>query len=266
MSALPSNSNLVVSPAFEGRVALVTGGGSGIGRAAAVAFARKGANVVVAGRRMAELDETVAHIGAAGGIAIAVQTDVSNAEQARAMVKAAIDHFGRLDAAFNNAGVEGRFAPLVQLEEQDFDSTIAVNLKGVWLSIKYEVEAMLQCGNGGAIVNTSSFLSRAATPGASAYSASKSALEGMIRPIALEIGPNGIRVNNVLPGAINTPMFGRMGGAAAIEPLSAYTPLRRVGLPADVGDVAVWLCSDEARFITGQSLLVDGGFSIPGLR
>lgn len=247
-------------------MALVTGGGSGIGRAAAIAFARKGAQVVVAGRRQAELDETVRAISAEGGDAFSVRTDVSIADDASAMVDATLEHFGRLDAAFNNAGVEGRFAPIVDLGKEDFDSTIAVNLKGVWLSIKYEIDAMLRCGNGGSIVNKSSFLSRAATAGSSAYSASKSALEGMIRPIALEVGPGGIRINNVLPDAINTPMFGRMGGSAAVEPLSAYTPLRRVGSPADVGDVAVWLCSDEARFITGQSVLVDGGFAIPGMR
>jgi NAD(P)-dependent dehydrogenase (short-subunit alcohol dehydrogenase family) len=251
---------------FAGRVALITGGGSGIGRAAAIAYASRGARVVVAGRRQAELEETVELIVAQGGEALSVPSDVSLAAEVRALVGATVHHFGRIDMAFNNAGIEGQFAPIVELDENDFDHLIAVNLKGVWLSIKYEITAMLRSGEGGAIVNTSSFLARAATPGSSAYSASKGALESMIRPIALEVGPQGVRINNVLPGAIDTPMFARLGGAAAATSLSGFTPLRRVGMPTDVADVAVWLCSDDARFITGQSLLVDGGFTIPGMR
>jgi NAD(P)-dependent dehydrogenase (short-subunit alcohol dehydrogenase family) len=251
---------------LNNRIALVTGGGSGIGRSAALAYAREGAKVVVAGRRTMEIEETVRLITIAGGEAFAVPADVSVAEEVRALVAAVIERYGRLDVAFNNAGVEGRFAPITQLTEADFDHVLGVNLKGVWLSIKHEVEAMLAQGNGGVIVNTSSFLARGAVAGSSAYSASKGALEAMIRAVALECGPSGIRINNVLPGAIDTPMFGRLGGDDARAPLEAYTPLGRVGQPADVSDVAVWLSTDEARFITGQSILVDGGLTIPGMR
>lgn len=251
---------------LNNRIALVTGGGSGIGRSAALAYAREGAKVVVAGRRTMEIEETVRLITMAGGEAFAVPADVSVAEEVRALVAAVIERYGRLDVAFNNAGVEGRFAPITQLTEADFDHVLGVNLKGVWLSIKHEVEAMLAQGNGGVIVNTSSFLARGAVAGSSAYSASKGALEAMIRAVALECGPSGIRINNVLPGAIDTPMFGRLGGDDARAPLEAYTPLGRVGQPADVSDVAVWLSTDEARFITGQSILVDGGLTIPGMR
>jgi NAD(P)-dependent dehydrogenase (short-subunit alcohol dehydrogenase family) len=213
-----------------------------------------------------EIEETVRLITIAGGEAFAVPADVSIAEEVRALVAAVIERYGCLDVAFNNAGVEGRFAPITQLTEADFDHVLGVNLKGVWLSIKHEVEAMLAQGNGGVIVNTSSFLARGAVAGSSAYSASKGALEAMIRAVALECGPSGIRINNVLPGAIDTPMFGRLGGDDARAPLEAYTPLGRVGQPADVSDVAVWLSTDEARFITGQSILVDGGLTIPGMR
>ncbi|HEV2566337.1 MAG TPA: glucose 1-dehydrogenase [Microvirga sp.] len=250
---------------LNNHIALVTGGGSGIGRAAALAYAREGAKVAVAGRRAKEIEETVHLITMDGGEAYAIPADVSVAEEVKTLIAAVVERYGRLDVAFNNAGVEGRFAPITELTEADFDHVVSVNLKGVWLSIKYEVEAMLAQGSG-VIVNTSSFLARGAVAGSSAYSASKGALEAMIRAVALECGPSGIRINNVLPGAIDTPMFGRLGGDDVRTPLEAYTPLRRVGQPADVGDVAVWLSTDEARFVTGQSLLVDGGLTIPGMR
>jgi NAD(P)-dependent dehydrogenase (short-subunit alcohol dehydrogenase family) len=251
---------------LKDRVALITGGGSGIGRAAALAYARNGCKVVVAGRRNEELEATVSLIMSGGGDAFAVSTDVSVAESVCALVAATIDRYGQLDIAFNNAGSEGKFAPITELTEADFDSVVGVNLKGVWLSVKYEIEAMLSHGQGGAIVNTSSFLAEGATAGSSVYSASKGGLIAMIRVIALEYGPRNIRINNILPGAINTPMFERLGGPTALAALAAFTPLRRVGSPDEVGDVAVWLSTDEARFITGQSILVDGGFTIPGMR
>ncbi|HWP17760.1 MAG TPA: glucose 1-dehydrogenase [Burkholderiaceae bacterium] len=256
----------VSSQRLKNRIALVTGGGSGIGRAAAIAYAREGAEVAVSGRRATEIEETARLITLEGGSAFAVPADLSVAEEVRRVVEAVVERFGRLDIAFNNAGVEGRFAPITELTEADLDHVLSVNLKGVWLSIKYEVEAMLAQGNGGVIVNTSSFLAKGAVAGSSAYSASKGALEAMIRAVAIECGPKGIRINNVLPGAIDTPMFGRLGGDAVRSALGAYTPLGRVGQPADVGDVAVWLSTDEARFVTGQSLLVDGGLTIPGMR
>jgi NAD(P)-dependent dehydrogenase (short-subunit alcohol dehydrogenase family) len=258
--------NLSSPLSLKDRVALVTGGGSGIGRAAALAYARKGCKVVVAGRRKEELEATVRLIMSEDGDAFAASTDVSVAESVRALVATTIDRYGQLDIAFNNAGSEGKFAPITELTEADFDSVIGVNLKGVWLSVKHEIEAMLAHGQGGAIVNTSSFLAEGATVGSSVYSASKGGLIAMIRAIALEYGPRNIRINNILPGAINTPMFDRLGGPDALAALAAFTPLRRVGSPDEVGDVAVWLSTDEARFVTGQSILVDGGFTIPGMR
>jgi NAD(P)-dependent dehydrogenase (short-subunit alcohol dehydrogenase family) len=251
---------------LKDRVALVTGGGTGIGRAAALGFARNGCKVVVAGRRKTEIEATVRLIIEESGEAFAVQSDVSVAESVRALIASTVDRYGQLDVAFNNAGTEGKFAPIVELTEADFDAVVSINLKGIWLSIKYEIEAMVSHGKGGSIVNTSSFLAEAATAGSSIYSASKGALMAMIRVVALEYGPQNVRINNVLPGAINTPMFDRLGGAGALAALTAFTPLRRIGSPEDVGDVAVWLSTDEARFITGQSILVDGGLTIPGMR
>jgi NAD(P)-dependent dehydrogenase (short-subunit alcohol dehydrogenase family) len=259
-------SNLSSPLRLKDRVALITGGGTGIGRAAARAYALNGCKVVVAGRRKEEIDATVHLITSEGGEAFAVSSDVSVAESVRGLVAATVARYGRLDIAFNNAGSEGRFAPITELTEADFDSVVGVNLKGVWLLVKYEIEAMLSHGQGGAIVNTSSFLAEGATVGSSVYSASKGALIAMIRVVALEYGPRNIRINNILPGAINTPMFRRLAGPDALVALTAFTPLRRIGSPDEVGDVAVWLSTDEARFVTGQSILVDGGFTIPGMR
>ena len=251
---------------LEGRVALVTGGGTGIGRAAALAYAAEGAQVVVAGRRSQEIDETVRLITTSGGTGCAVPTDVAVAQQVRHLVDVTVERYGRLDAAFNNAGIEGSFAPITELTEEDFDEVIAINLKGAWLSIKYEIAAMLSLGNGGSIVNTSSFLSKGASAGSTAYSASKGGLDALIRAVAIEYGPHNIRINNINPGAIRTPMFERLGGDEHVDLIESYTPLRRIGDPADAGDVAVWLSTDEARFVTGQTLMVDGGVSIPHIR
>lgn len=247
---------------LEGRVALVTGGGSGIGRAAALAYARHGATVVVAGRRLAEIEETAAMIRAAGGTAAAHGTDVSLGTEVAALVAFARERFGRLDIAFNNAGSEGRFAPIADLDEADFDAVTATNLKGVWLCIKHQLAAMRAGGHGGAIVNTSSWLARKPVAGASAYAAAKGGLDAMVGALAQEAGPDGIRINNVYPGIIDTPMYRRLGDEAALARFAAATPLRRAGLPADVGDVAVWLSGDGARFVTGQSLMVDGGYTL----
>lgn len=238
---------------LEGKVAIVTGGGSGIGRAAALAYARDGAKVVVAGRRAAEIEETARLIKAEGGDALAVPTDVSKSAEVKALVTATVDRYGRLDAAFNNAGIEG-FKPITDLTEEEFDQVIGINLKGVWLSVKYEVEAMIALGNGGAIVNTSSWLAKGASFGSSAYSASKGGLDAMTRAVALEVGPHKIRINNVNPGLIATPMAECLGATeAALAPFAAFTPLKRIGTAADVGDVAVWLSTEEARFVTGET-------------
>lgn len=259
--------NSVSARRFEGKVALVTGGATGIGRAAALGFAREGAAVVVAGRREAELAKVVAEIEALDAKALAVTTDVSDPAQVTRLVGATLDRFGRLDAAFNNAGIEGTFAPITELTPENFDETIGINLKGVFLTVKAEITAMLAAGTGGAIVNTSSWLAHGSLAGGSIYSASKAALDGMIRAVALEVADRGIRINNVNPGIIDTPMFRRfVTDAAGERPFIGNTPAGRLGTSEEVADAVLFLASDQARFITGQNLLVDGGYTIPGHR
>lgn len=250
---------------FKGHVVLITGGGTGIGKAAAQAFAREGAKVAVLGRRTNELDAVVSSIQKDGTEAIAVKADVAIESEVDEAVQRVVDHWGRIDFAFNNAGVLGPLKPIVELEAADFDQTMAINLKGVWLCLRAELRAMLKLGKGGAIVNTSSFVARAPNAGSSIYSSSKAALDSMVQAVALEVGPNNIRVNNIAPGVIQTPM------SSGLTPefhkaLAEHAALKRLGEPKDIADTVIWLCSDEARFITGQSILVDGGFAISGLR
>ncbi|HIE1389163.1 TPA: SDR family NAD(P)-dependent oxidoreductase [Pseudomonas aeruginosa] len=263
---MSSESNFIPNPArFSGRVALVTGAGSGIGRAAALRFAREGAAVVLVGRREQPLSSVAQEIEKAGGQACVVPTDISDEAAVDALIGRVLERFGRLDFAFNNAGVLGALKPIVELSCEDFDTTMATNLRGVWLLLRAEIRAMLDGGRPGAIVNTSSFVAEAASVGTSVYAASKAALDAMIRALALEVGPAGIRINNVAPGLIRTPMNADLDETLVVA-FSAHAALKRAGTPADVGDVAVWLCSDDARFVTGQTLLVDGGVAIPGLR
>lgn len=256
-----------IAEGFKNKVVLVVGGSSGIGRSAARRFAGAGARVVIAARREREGREVVAEIHNEGQEAAFIGTDVEKSNEVERAVSFAVDHFGDLHAAFNNAGIEGKFAPIVECTPEEFDRTIAVNLRGVWLAIKYELEAFRKLGHGGAIVNTSSWLAQGALAGSSIYSASKAALDGLIRAVALEAAPLGIRINNVNPGTIDTPMFRRFGAPEEIgAPFVAHTPLGRLGAPEDVADAVQWLSCDAARFVTGQSILVDGGFAIPGPR
>lgn len=248
-----------------GKVTIITGAGTGIGEAAARAFAREGASVVLVGRREAPLTQVADAIRAAGGEASVATGDVSNARDVDEVVACAIDRFGRLDHVFNNAGIQGAGGPIIDMAESSFDELLAINLKGPWLMTRAALRAMIPAGWPGAIVNTSSFLSTAATVGTSGYSASKAGLDAMIRAVALEAGPHDIRINNINPGVIDTPML-RAHGDAVIPPLAARAALGRIGTPEDIADVAVWLCTDEARFVTGQWILVDGGFTIPGPR
>ena len=251
---------------FTGQTVLITGGGSGMGKAAALRFGREGANVVIAGRRHAELNQVVAAITAAGGTGLAIVTDVSDAQQVEALVNQTVATFGALHMAWNNAGVLGAFTPLQDMTLAEFDAVMATNLRGVFACMKYQIRAMLAAGAGGAIVNTSSWTAHGAMPGLAAYAAGKAALDGLTRTAALELGPRGIRINNVSPGIIDTPMAdGVLASEEAARPFKQHTPLRRIGQPDDVADAVVWLLSEEARFVTGQSLLVDGGFTLGGV-
>jgi len=249
-----------MAESMAGKVALVTGGGSGIGRAAALAFARAGAAVAVADIDAAGGQATAEQIAAAGGAAHFIQADVSRAADVQAMVAETVAHFGRLDYAHNNAGIEGRVVPLLEGDEAEFDRIIAVNLKGVWLCLKHELPQMIAQG-GGAIVNTASVAGLVGSAGMAAYGASKHGVVGLSKTAAVEYARAGIRVNAVCPGFIHTPMVDRFTGnqPAANERLARNAPLKRLGTPEEVAEAVVWLCSDAAAFITGHALAIDGG-------
>jgi len=255
---------------FDEKVALVTGGSRGIGRATALAFARRGAKVVVASRHLTECQETVQLIESGGGAAIAVQADVSRAAEVEQMVQAALATFGRLDFAFNNAGTLGAMAPLAELSEADFDQVISTNLKGTWLCMKYEIQAMLQ-QKSGCIVNNSSLSGVLATPHGSFYNASKHGILGLTKCAAVEYAQSGLRINAVCPGSFPTTMLnGFIAHGTATD--EAYhvrenaflsgIPVGRFGKLEEIAEVIVWLCSDAASFIIGQAIVVDGGVTL----
>ena len=242
------------------KVALITGGTSGIGRDTAIVFAKEGAKVVVAGRREAEGQETIQLIRSAGGKGLFVKTDVAKTGDVQALVQETVEEFGRLDVAFNNAGIEGNWLPLVQLPEDQFDKVISINLKGVWLCLKYEIEQMLRQGDGGAIVNMSSVAGLMGAVGASAYVASKHAVIGMTRTAALECAKSGIRVNAVCPAVIETPMAERAFGDAQVNKwVLGLHPLGRFGKPVEISEAVLWMCSRSSSFMTGQFIVLDGG-------
>jgi NAD(P)-dependent dehydrogenase (short-subunit alcohol dehydrogenase family) len=247
---------------FQGKVAIVTGGTSGIGRAAAIAFARQGAKVVVAGRRAAEGEETVRLLRAEGGEGLFVATDVARASQVKNLIGRTLERFGRLDFAFNNAGIEQQPTPFLDQSEEDYDRVMDINVKGVWLSMKHEIPAMLKSG-GGSIVNTSSALGVIAFAGMEVYVASKHAVIGLTKSAALEYGKQGIRVNAVLPAVIETDMYQRFTGEKPEMQamMTGLHPIGRIGTPDEIADAVIWLSSDKSSFVTGHSLLVDGGFT-----
>ena len=246
---------------LQGKVALVTGGTSGIGRETAVLFAKAGAKVVVAGRREQEGQETVEMLRPAGGDGLFVKTDVSKASDVEALVQKAVERFGRLDVAFNNAGIEGAWIPIVRQSEEDFDRTINVNLKGVWLCLKYEIRQMLKQGSGGAIVNMASVLGVVGSAGTSAYSASKHGVIGLTQTAALENAKKGIRVNAICPGMIETAMSDRILRVPAAHKFAVNShPIGRLGKAIEIAEAVVWMCSDRASFMTGQAVGIDGGF------
>ena len=246
---------------LEGKVGLVTGGTSGIGRETALLFAKAGVKVVVAGRREREGNETIELVRAAGGEGLFQKADVSKASEVEALIQKAVERFGRLDVAFNNAGIEGVWVPIVRQSEEDWDRTININLKGVWLCLKYEIKQMLKQGGGGAIVNMASVTGLVGGAGAAAYSASKHGVVGLTKSAALETARSGIRINAVCPAVIETPMGERLFGAPAVhKSVVGLHPIGRFGRPAEIAEAVVWMCSDRASFMTGQSLILDGGF------
>jgi NAD(P)-dependent dehydrogenase (short-subunit alcohol dehydrogenase family) len=242
------------------KVALITGGGSGIGKASALAFFREGAKVIVADVNRKGGEETAAKIREAGGEALFIEADVSNAGEVENLIRKAVETYGRIDWAHNNAGIMGLLAPTAEYTEEAWDQVIRVNLKGIWLCVKYEILQMLGQG-GGAIVNTSSTLGLGGTKSMPAYVASKHGVAGLTRAAAMEYAQWGIRVNAVCPGFIRTPMVDLLiKEDPQIEPqLTARYPLGRIGNPEEVAEAVVWLCSDAASFVTGHTLVIDGG-------
>lgn len=246
---------------FAGKVVLVTGGTSGIGKSTAIAFAQAGATVVVAGRRQAEGEETVREIQAFGGEGCFVPTDVSKAADVQTLIEKIMAQYGRLDIAFNNAGVEQEPMPLPEQTEEIYDRIMDINVKGLWLSLKYEIPALLETG-GGAIVNTSSIMGLVGGATVPIYNASKHAVEGLTKSVALEYAQSGIRVNAVSPGPIQTAMLDRFTEAhpEAATYFKTAVPMSRIGEAEEVVNAVLWLASDAASYITGQSLAVDGGY------
>jgi NAD(P)-dependent dehydrogenase (short-subunit alcohol dehydrogenase family) len=254
--------NIAFMKEFEGKVALVTGGGSGIGGATALAFAREGAQVVIGNRNVQRGEETVAMIRKAGGTASFKRTDVLVAAEIESLVDHAVKTYGGLDLAFNNAGVEGTVAPIVQQTEADYDAVMDVNVKGVWLSMKYEIPRMLERG-GGAIVNCSSVAGLIGFPNMAIYMASKHAVIGLTKVAALEYSAQGIRINAVNPAVIETEMVDRIveGFSMKKDELIPMHPIGRLGRAEEIAEAVLWLCSPKSSFVTGHSLVVDGGFT-----
>ena len=246
---------------LEGKVSLITGGGSGIGKASALAFAREGSKVVVADVNVDGGDETVRLIQDTGGEATFVRADVSNASDVSAMLDHAVQTYNRLDCAFNNAGVSGGPGRIHEYAEDDWSRVLDINLTGVWLCLKYEIIQMLNQG-GGAIVNTASVMGLVGGSRSPAYSATKHGVVGLTKTAAVDYAQSGIRVNAVCPGYIRTPMIeqGILLDPGGEERVVSRHPMHRLGTPEEVAETVVWLCSDAASFVTGHAMAVDGGY------
>lgn len=245
-----------------GKTALVTGAGSGIGRATALAFARAGANVVIADVDASAGEETAALAGSLPGDTLFVRADVSRAADVAALVAAAVKRFGRLDCAFNNAGIQGELSPTASCSEENWDRITGINLKGVWLSMKYEIAQMLEQVGGGAIVNNASNFGLVGSVGMPAYSASKHGVIGLTKTAAVEYAASGIRINAVCPGPVHTPLVDAIVARQPeiIDAITAREPIGRMGRPEEIAGAVVWLCSEEASFAVGSILSLDGGY------
>jgi NAD(P)-dependent dehydrogenase (short-subunit alcohol dehydrogenase family) len=250
----------MMSRRLEDRVAIITGASSGIGKTTALQFAREGAKVVVAARREQESLEVVSEITSNGGSAIYVQTDVGKWDQVENMVSAALSKYGRLDCAFNNAGLSGRLTEgWLTISEEQWDQTADVNLKGVWMCMRHQIPAMLESG-GGVIVNNSSLLGMRGA-GSAPYAATKHGVIGLTRSAAVTFGDQNIRVNSVAPGFIVTPIMEARfkENPDLADKFDAVIPMGELGGPETIAEAVTWLCSDESAYITGQTLTVDGG-------
>ncbi|PSM16376.1 MULTISPECIES: SDR family oxidoreductase [Nitratireductor] len=249
----------------SGKIALVTGSGAGIGQATAVRFAAEGAKVVVSDVNETGGAETVELIRKDGGEAIFVKADISSAADVSALIAKTVETYGRLDCACNNAGIEGKIAPLAEQDEADFDRVLTINAKGVFLCLKAELAQMASNG-GGAIVNLASVAGLVGFPGLAPYVASKHAVNGLTKNAALEYGKHGIRVNSICPGGIDTRMLDSLaeqstdGAQTSAEMMDPMHPIGRIGRPEEVAELIVWLCSPRASFMTGANVPVDGGY------
>jgi NAD(P)-dependent dehydrogenase (short-subunit alcohol dehydrogenase family) len=255
---------------LQNKVAIITGGTSGIGRDTTVLFAEAGAKVVVAGRREKEGAETLDLVRQAGSDGLFVKTDVAKAADVQALVENTVAKFGRVDVAFNNAGIEGDWMPLTELSEQQWDAVIDINLKGMWLCLKYEIQQMVKQGSAATIVNMSSVAGLMGTPAAAPYGASKHGVISLTRTAALECAKQKIRVNAVCPAVIETPMGERLFGAPEAHQMAlSMHPIGRFGTPREIAEAVLFLASDKSAFMTGHYIVLDGGFlvgppAIPG--
>jgi NAD(P)-dependent dehydrogenase (short-subunit alcohol dehydrogenase family) len=250
---------------LKDKAILITGGSTGIGRATALRCAEEGAALTIADVNVEEGRAIADEINAGGGRACFIESDVTQTDQVKRMIATTVEAYGRLDGAFNNAGIEGAIASIARMSEAEFDRTINIDLKAVWLCVKYQVEQFLKQESPGSIVNTASVAGLVGTRGGSAYGTAKHGVVGLSKCVALEYARKSIRVNAVCPGVIQTPMVDRMVADTGItkQSLLDQQPIGRFGEPREIGEAVVWLLSDLASFVTGVAMPVDGGFSAP---